>query len=133
MKLKNLSETLSVTEQVELADISKIANLGFRSIICNRPDGEAANQPGIDQIRTVAEAVDVEIRYIPVVINRILDEDVAEFAKALNELPGPTLAYCRTGMRSSKLWSLAQGERSTLSMFITSAKTVCTKIKDSLQ
>jgi sulfide:quinone oxidoreductase len=36
-------------------------------------------------------------------------EDVAEFKAALAELPGPVLAYCRSGTRCRLLWQYANG------------------------
>jgi sulfide:quinone oxidoreductase len=36
----------------------------------------------------------------------VQDEDAEAFGEALTELPGPVLAYCRTGTRSATLWSL---------------------------
>ena len=133
MNTKKLSDKLSICEQIEPGDIAKIADMGFRSIICNRPDGEAESQPTFDQIRTVAETLEIEVRYIPVVIDSISDQDASDFLSAVNELPGPTLAYCRSGMRSSKLWSLSQGEKSTLSVLVTGVKNASSALKNTLQ
>jgi sulfide:quinone oxidoreductase len=47
-------------------------------------------------------------RYLPVTAGKVQDEDAEAFGEALTELPGPVLAYCRTGTRSATLWSLAK-------------------------
>ncbi len=57
-------------------------------------------------IEAAAKAAGLKARYIPVVAGQISDEDVAAFGAALAELPGPVLAYCRSGARSTALWSL---------------------------
>jgi sulfide:quinone oxidoreductase len=36
---------------------------------------------------------------------------VAAFARALDEIEGPVLAFCRTGTRSATLWALAEAQR----------------------
>ena len=48
----------------------------------------------------------LEYRYIPVVSGSISDSQAQDFAAALAELPGPILAFCRSGMRSTMLWAL---------------------------
>ena len=36
----------------------------------------------------------------------IADEDAEAFGRLLEELPGPVLAYCRTGTRCTNAWAL---------------------------
>ena len=36
-------------------------------------------------------------------------DNVAEFKAAMADLPGPVLAYCRSGTRCRNLWMLARG------------------------
>jgi sulfide:quinone oxidoreductase len=52
----------------------------------------------------------LEARYLPVTAGKVTDEDAEAFGAALPSLPGPVLAYCRTGTRSATLWSLAEAE-----------------------
>lgn len=40
MELKKFTETFAVSPQIATADLADIKKAGFRSIICNRPDGE---------------------------------------------------------------------------------------------
>jgi sulfide:quinone oxidoreductase len=76
--------------------------------VCNRPDGEGLDQPPFADIERAADDAGISIRYIPVVSGRISEEDVAQFGRALDELPSPVLAYCRIGARSATLWALSQ-------------------------
>ncbi len=48
--------------------------------------------------------------YQPIVAGKVSDDDTDEFAALMTELPGPVLAYCRTGTRSATLWSLSQAK-----------------------
>ncbi|WP_319825542.1 TIGR01244 family sulfur transferase [Thalassovita sp.] len=107
MDPKKISEEISVAAQILPGDIATLVGMGFRSIICNRPDGEAADQPTFEEIDAAALSAGLQTRYLPIVAGKVQDQDADDFGKALMELPGPTLAYCRTGTRSATLWSLS--------------------------
>ncbi len=113
MDLKAIDKGLSVSPQISPADVAEISKRGFRSIICNRPDGEGADQPTFAEIEKAAKKAGLEARYLPVVSGRVQDEDAEKFGEALAELPKPVFAYCRTGTRSATLWSLDQGAKGT--------------------
>ena len=110
MDYRKISRALSVVPQISAADVATIAQDGFRSILCNRPDAEGADQPLFEEIEAAAAAAGIEAYYLPVTPGKIQDKDAAEFREALAALPGPVLAYCRTGTRSATLWSLSQAE-----------------------
>jgi sulfide:quinone oxidoreductase len=111
MDFKTLTSGLSVSPQITIADLPAIRDAGYRAIICNRPDGEGADQPTFDEIQAAAEKLGLEARYLPIVSGKVSDADAAGFGVALTELPGPVLAYCRSGTRSATLWSLSQADR----------------------
>ena len=50
MDIKALSSKASVTPQIKVDDLPAIKEKGFRSIICNRPDGEGTDQPTYKEI-----------------------------------------------------------------------------------
>jgi sulfide:quinone oxidoreductase len=122
MDPKKISDELSVAPQIHPEDIPALAAAGFRSIICNRPDGEAADQPTFDEINAAAQAAGLQTRYLPIESGKVRDEDATDFGKALIELPGPTLAYCRTGTRSTTLWSLAVAKDKTAAEILQATK-----------
>lgn len=114
MDIKKLTSEVSVTPQVEIGDLASIKEQGFRSVICNRPDGEGADQPTFKEIEAAANKLGLQTAYQPIVAGKVGDQDADDFAKLMTELPGPVLAYCRTGTRSATLWSLTQAQtRST--------------------
>jgi sulfide:quinone oxidoreductase len=108
MNTKTLRPGLSVTGQMQPKEVSNIAKLGFKSLICNRPDGEGADQPTFAEIEAAATAAGMEARYIPVVSGRVTDADALKFKAAMEELPGPVLAFCRSGARSTMMWEMSQ-------------------------
>jgi sulfide:quinone oxidoreductase len=55
MELKTIDKGLTVSPQISAADVAAIKKEGFRSIICNRPDGEGADQPTFAEIEKAAK------------------------------------------------------------------------------
>ncbi|MEZ5739641.1 MAG: TIGR01244 family sulfur transferase [Burkholderiaceae bacterium] len=108
MELKQLTPDLKVAGQLRPEDMAAVAASGVRSLICNRPDGEAADQPATAAIIEAAEKQGLRFRDIPFTAGRQTPQDVAAFAAALDELPKPVLAYCRSGMRSTTIWAMSQ-------------------------
>jgi sulfide:quinone oxidoreductase len=108
MEFRKITDDITVSPQITAAHIQEIADAGYRAIICNRPDGEGADQPTFDEIADAAKAQDLEMRYLPIVGGKVQDDDAVAFGTLMRELPGPVLAYCRTGTRSATLWSLSQ-------------------------
>jgi len=107
MQPKTLTPDLAVFAQIGPADVGELARLGFRSIICNRPDGEASDQPPFADIAAAADDCGLATRFLPVVSGQLTEGDVAAFGAALHALPKPVAAYCRTGTRCAMLWALA--------------------------
>ena len=107
-EIKQVSGDFSVSAQITEADVHELASLGVKSLICNRPDGEAADQPNVSEIESAAAQAGMALAYLPVVSGNFSGADIADFLAALQRLPKPTHAYCRTGTRSITLWSLAQ-------------------------
>jgi sulfide:quinone oxidoreductase len=122
MDIKDINKRISVSEQITAADIQAIADAGFRAIICNRPDGEGADQPTFEEIDTAAKAAGLQALYLPIVSGKVEDADAAKFGDALDALPGPVLAYCRTGTRSATLWSLSQAKSMPVSDILAATK-----------
>ncbi len=111
MDIRKISDKVSVSPQITAEDIAKIAADGFRAIICNRPDGEGADQPSFEEIEAAAKAAGIEARYVPVTAGMVRDADVAAFGAALKDVQRPVLAYCRTGTRSATLWSFHESKK----------------------
>lgn len=106
MDIKKLSNEVSVSPQISVEDCAELLKMGFKSIICNRPDGECDTQPLFSQINEHAHKLGIMTYYLPVVSGAITDENRQEFAFALSKLPKPIIAYCRTGTRSGILYSI---------------------------
>jgi sulfide:quinone oxidoreductase len=118
MKLQKLTDQLAVADQITEQDIRAIAEQGYRAIICNRPDGEGADQPLYAEIERRAKEQGLAIAFLPAESGKVTDEQGAAFGKLMAELPKPVLAYCRTGMRSTTMWALSQAGQMTVAQII---------------
>ncbi len=106
MQIHPLNKQLSVAPQIDAADVVALAARGFRSIINNRPDDEEPGQPANGELEQAAQQAGMSWRHIPVISGQFTEEQVRSFAAAMKELPGPVLAFCRSGTRCSALWAL---------------------------
>lgn len=111
MQLHKLTDQLSVSPQVALEDIPKLSDLGFKSVICNRPEKESEDQPEMLAIENAVKAAGLTWQHQPVISGNINDQDVEDFAKLMEKLPKPVFAFCRTGTRCSILWALSQANK----------------------
>ena len=108
MDIKALTPNLSVSPQILASELQAVADAGFKALICNRPDGEGADQPSFDEIAQAAARLGLQASYLPAETGQVRDDDGKAFGALLHTLPGPVLAYCRTGMRSTTMWALSQ-------------------------
>lgn len=108
VKIVQLEEGVAVAPQLTAADIGEIAALGFRALVNNRPDGEAADQLSSTEAEAAARQHGLAYRYQPVANARVTDDAlVGAFADSLDDLPRPILFYCRSGTRCTLLWAQA--------------------------
>jgi len=107
-EIKRLAADFAVTGQLRSEDLPDIAALGFRTLINNRPDGEAPDQPPSAELEAAAGRLGLGYRHIPVRSGEIEARSAGELAAALAELEKPVLAFCRSGSRSANLWMLLE-------------------------
>jgi sulfide:quinone oxidoreductase len=102
-----LSDAIAVGRQPTADELSILAASGFRSIVNNRPDGEAgAPLASTDYAERLTE-LGMAYAHIPVEGRNPLERDVRAFAAALQSLPKPIYACCHSGGRSTALWVMA--------------------------
>ena len=111
MKIKKISDQLSVADQIIPKDVLQIIKAGFKSIVCNRPDDEVPGQPAFKEIEQAAIKANLPIRYLPAVSGAVTPELGQAFGQLMEELPQPVLAYCRSGMRCTTLWALSNAKK----------------------
>lgn len=110
MDIREIAQDIGVTGQIEPSDIAAIAALGFKTILCNRPDHEAHDQPSHEQIKAEALKAGLAFDYNPVSGQGITQANIDQMAQSLNTVTKPILAYCRSGARSTTLYQMALSE-----------------------
>jgi uncharacterized protein (TIGR01244 family) len=105
---RKLDENISVAGQITPADIANAAAQGFTFVINNRPDGEQPGQPSAAEIEAAAYAAGLGYRAIPITHAGFSENQVSAMRDALEAAPGPVLAFCRSGTRSTLVWALAR-------------------------
>ena len=108
MKVVKLSESLSVSEQIAIADMPAIAAAGFKAVINNRPDGEQPDQPGSAELDAAARAAGLDYYYFPVTAQNFPGDNLEQMADLIDEPDEPVLAFCRTGTRCTNLWLVSR-------------------------
>ena len=106
--IRNVTETFAVAPQLEVTDLALIKAAGFKTILCNRPDGESGpEQPGIEILKKAAE--DLDLTFLALPFSGMPSSEIATQQGALiASADAPVLAYCRSGTRSITAWALAQ-------------------------
>jgi uncharacterized protein (TIGR01244 family) len=104
-----LNAEIAVAPQLGAEQMAAVAALGFRSVINNRPDGEAgADQPTSASIATAATTAGLDYAHVPIPPSTHTPEDAEKMHHALQNLPKPVLAFCRSGNRSTRLYMAAK-------------------------
>ena len=108
--IQQLSPDVCVAGQLDPAAMAWAAQVGFKSVINNRPDFEGGPaQPTHAAMQAAAHAAGLEYVFLPVQGAYQSPEEIARFAHLMNTLPKPILAFCRSGARSGRLFQAAQG------------------------
>ncbi len=110
MRMVQLSDSLSVSEQIYAEDVATIAAAGFKVLINNRPDHEVQNQPTSAEIAAAAKVAGLDYYHLPVVAGRFPGPDIAQMAALIDDPDKPALAFCRSGTRCTNLWVATRGE-----------------------
>jgi uncharacterized protein (TIGR01244 family) len=110
LPVRAVAPDVCVAPQLTPEAMAEAAAAGFRSVINNRPDFEhGPDQPSSAAMAAAAAAAGLEYRHLPVDGGWQSPEEIAAFAKLLQELPRPILAFCRSGARSTRLFMAASG------------------------
>jgi len=110
---RQLSESFWASPQIAVDDVKEAAARGFTLVVNNRPDGESDDQTEGAAIEAAAKEAGLAYCAIPINHSGFSEAKVTQMVDALAANDGPVLAYCRSGTRSTLLWSLAQASKGT--------------------
>lgn len=117
MNLRRLAPDFYVADQITAADLPALAELGIRTLLNQRPAGEAADQPTGAELQAAAQAAGLSYREAPIATQDITEAELAAARSALEAVDGPVCAFCRSGARAAICWAQLQlGETCTQSI-----------------
>ena len=86
MDLKKITDGMSARGQSHPKDVATLARKGFRAIVCNRPAGDAADQPSHAEIASAAADAGLGFLYLPVTLGIVKDKTAQQCQAAQREL-----------------------------------------------
>lgn len=107
MSFRNIDANFAAGGQISLDEVKSVADAGFRTIICARPDNEDPGQPSFSMIAREAAKYGVRAVHIPV-SGAVTEDAMIQMAHTLGEMPKPMFGYCRSGNRASTLYGHAR-------------------------
>lgn len=107
---RTLTDDILVAPQIGADAVVEAAAQGVTLIVNNRPEGESDDQTPGEEIAAAARAAGLDYVAIPVTHAGFSQPQVDAMAAALDGASGKVLAYCRSGTRSTLLWSLAEAK-----------------------
>lgn len=105
VNFKTLDQDYAVSGQILPSQIAAVAAAGFKSIVCARPDNEDHGQPSFNDVAREAEKAGLQIVHVPV-SGMVGQGAFMKFEQAMNDMPKPVLAYCRSGGRAASLYTM---------------------------
>jgi uncharacterized protein (TIGR01244 family) len=103
-----IAEDVYAAPQLSPEAMASAAEAGFKAVLNNRPDMEGGpDQPSSAAIEAAAKAAGLEYAYLPVQGGYQSPEEIAQCAALLKILPRPLLMFCRSGARSTRLYTQA--------------------------
>lgn len=107
---RKITDSVFASPQITIEDVETARTMGIKAIINNRPEGESEDQVAGSDIESAAAAAGISYIAIPVTHAGFSQGQVDAMITALEGAPGPVLAYCRSGTRSTLLWALARAK-----------------------
>ena len=109
--IRYIDENYAVAPQLRPEHMEQAAQLGFRTIINNRPDfEEGPHQPSSRDMEEAARAAGLHYAFVPVGGGLSADQQALKLKEVLADAPRPVLAYCRSGNRSSIVYMIAKAQ-----------------------
>jgi sulfide:quinone oxidoreductase len=105
LPLRQIAAEYFVAPQLGPEHMAVAAQMGFRTVINNRPDHEhGPGQPTHAEIEAAARAAGLSYHFVPTDGSASNPADIAALAALLPTVQGPVLAFCRSGNRSAGLY-----------------------------
>jgi len=111
---RKIENNVFASPQISIADVLAAKEQGITIIVNNRPDGEEPTAPQSADIEAAAKAAEINYIGIPITHAGFSRPQIDAMREQLDQIAsdgGKMLAYCRSGTRSTLLWSLAEASK----------------------
>lgn len=108
MDARTLTPRYAVSPQISVEDLPQIAEAGFTTVICNRPDEEVPPSHQAETISAAAKELGLKFEVLPLTHQTMTPENVGRQKELIANSDGPVFAYCASGTRCSVVWALGQ-------------------------
>ncbi len=105
--MNNLAHQVTFSPQITAEQVPLIAEKGYKTVICNRPDNEEMGQPSSNSIAEACKQAGLVFTKIAYSGGNLTQEDIETFAEFFNNNEQPVYMYCRSGNRSKMLYQVA--------------------------
>ena len=107
LNIKPLRIDYSVSGALGVDDMPAVADAGFKTVFCFRPDAESEGQIASATLAEAAKAQGLNFVHIPIVSGHMQSTDVMAFQHAFAMAQKPVLGFCRGGGRASRVFQEA--------------------------
>jgi len=113
-QINQINDQYATTGQIQESDLPVIQDMGFKTVICFRPEEEDADtQPNQLKIKEKLKSLGIEYFAIPVIPGYITPDNIHQFKDIYNQSPKPVLGHCRSGNRAIKMFEAIQNQSRT--------------------
>ena len=113
MEMTQLAPNFFVGAQIAEGDLAEFASEGFTDVVCNRPDAEHPGSAVSSKMDEVAKGLGIAFHYHPIMLGEPFADQAEQLAQVVEQPNAKVFAYCRSGMRATNAWSLAQTNRAS--------------------
>ena len=110
--LQPVAEGVFVTAQLKPGDMFTLKRRGIRTLVDQRPDGEASDQATSSEMERAAKGSGIAFHYVPIPHESIPGSAVDELNEIVAHQEKPILLYCRSGRRAVRTFALEEASRS---------------------
>ena len=110
MTIVDITDTFSVSGELNEQDIAALKEKGISMLINLRPDNESADQVNNNQWQVLCEKHGLNYQHIPVLPCQYSDQDIESFESHLADSDVKVHSFCKTGTRAVHMWALSNRE-----------------------
>jgi uncharacterized protein (TIGR01244 family) len=109
---RRLTDDVSISGQISVADVKSLKAKGFRAIINMRPDDESPDQSKYAQLQNAAREAQLDYGYAPVKSGASIPANAPKTLNyVLEQMPKPVLVFADTPDHAAQVWALAEASR----------------------